>query len=162
MTKLFLICGLPGAGKTTIAKQLENEEAAVRFSPDEWVGAMAADDQKVMRELNELRNEIEALQWKLAQRVLALGTNVILENGFWARAERLDYIETGRRLGAEVILYWCDVPLDELCRRVAERNESLPAGTFNITEEEVVLWSSWFQAPEADELAQYDKWVVVN
>ena len=34
--RLILICGLPGSGKTTLAKQLAAEVPAVRLCPDEW------------------------------------------------------------------------------------------------------------------------------
>ena len=34
--RLILICGLPGSGKTTFAKQLAPKVAAVRLCPDEW------------------------------------------------------------------------------------------------------------------------------
>lgn len=34
---LFLIVGLPGAGKTTRARELEKAHRALRFSPDEWM-----------------------------------------------------------------------------------------------------------------------------
>jgi hypothetical protein len=36
-TTLFLIVGLPGAGKTTRARELENVHRALRFTPDEWM-----------------------------------------------------------------------------------------------------------------------------
>ena len=34
---LYLLVGLPGAGKTTKAKQLEVEAPALRFTLDEWM-----------------------------------------------------------------------------------------------------------------------------
>jgi predicted kinase len=34
--KLLLFCGLPGSGKTTIAKELEKTTGAVRLNVDEW------------------------------------------------------------------------------------------------------------------------------
>ncbi|WP_424949772.1 AAA family ATPase [Deinococcus sp.] len=37
MPTLFLMVGLPGSGKTTLAKQLEQRHSAVRFTPDEWM-----------------------------------------------------------------------------------------------------------------------------
>jgi predicted kinase len=40
---LIIICGLPGSGKTTLAKTLERQLAAVRFSPDEWLDALSLD-----------------------------------------------------------------------------------------------------------------------
>ena len=36
MATLILLCGLPCAGKTTLARQLEREYTALRLSPDEW------------------------------------------------------------------------------------------------------------------------------
>ena len=43
MATLHLICGLPGSGKTTLAKQLETSEGAVRFCPDEWIAEILLD-----------------------------------------------------------------------------------------------------------------------
>ena len=37
MATLILICGLPGAGKTTLARRLETERHSVRLCPDEWL-----------------------------------------------------------------------------------------------------------------------------
>ncbi|MFD4273137.1 AAA family ATPase [Streptomyces cyaneofuscatus] len=37
MTTLFLMVGLPGAGKTTRARQLAEEHGALRLAPDEWM-----------------------------------------------------------------------------------------------------------------------------
>ncbi|MEU3055896.1 AAA family ATPase [Streptomyces griseus] len=37
MTTLFLMVGLPGAGKTTRARQLAEEHGALRLTPDEWL-----------------------------------------------------------------------------------------------------------------------------
>ena len=41
--RLIIVCGLPGSGKTTHAKQLEVGLAAVRFCPDEWMDALSLD-----------------------------------------------------------------------------------------------------------------------
>lgn len=34
---VHLLCGLPGAGKTTLARRLEAGLPAIRFSLDEWM-----------------------------------------------------------------------------------------------------------------------------
>ena len=37
---LVVVCGLPGAGKTTVARRMERERAGVRLAPDEWMEAL--------------------------------------------------------------------------------------------------------------------------
>ena len=34
---LYIMVGLPGAGKTTLVKRLEQEHSALRLTPDEWM-----------------------------------------------------------------------------------------------------------------------------
>ena len=38
---LIVICGLPGAGKTTLAKQIEHDLPALRLTPDDWMTALS-------------------------------------------------------------------------------------------------------------------------
>jgi predicted kinase len=99
--RLIIVCGLPGSGKTTLARALENKLHAVRLSPDEWIDALSLnlyDEEK--------REKIEALQWKFGQKLLALGLTVIIEWGTWGRSER-DTLRLGARaLGAAVELHY--------------------------------------------------------
>ena len=37
MAVLFITCGVPGAGRTTVAKRLEREHTALRLTPDDWL-----------------------------------------------------------------------------------------------------------------------------
>ncbi|MCX6046576.1 MAG: AAA family ATPase [Chloroflexi bacterium] len=152
MATLFLICGLPGAGKTTLAKQLELTQPALRLSPDEWIAPLVTDHTD-MAELDRLRTPMESVQWTVAKRVLTLGVDVVLEWGFWSQAERAYYRTEAEALGARVKLYYLAVDRDELWARLAKRNANLPPGTFLVTEEQLDLWSSWFEPPTADELA---------
>lgn len=151
MPTLFLLCGLPGSGKTTLARQLEYTHAALRLCPDQWIVALLANPGDII-ERDRLRAPVEALQWDLAKRALALGTNVVLENGFWSRAERLHYRSEAETLGARVDLRYLAVARDELWARLARRNAELPPGTFAVSEDELDLWWSWFEPPTADEL----------
>lgn len=150
MATLFMICGLPGAGKTTLAKQLEQSHSALRLCPDEWIEHILRDKTNIT-ERDRLRDPIEALQWELAKRSLALGVNVILEWGFWSKEERTTYRTEAENLGAHVVLHYLEVSVDELWRRLSKRNENLPPGTFIVTQEELTLWASWFEPPTAAE-----------
>src|SRR3712207_6733975 len=108
MATLYLICGMVGAGTTTLAKQIEKSCSALRLSPDEWIEKII-EDASDKNELDRLRDPIESLQWLTAQRVLRLGVSVILENGFWSKAERMKFQAQAKALGARVELHYLDV-----------------------------------------------------
>jgi predicted kinase len=150
MAILFLICGLPGSGKTTLAKQLEVSRPSLRLCPDEWIAPLLADATDTT-ELDRLRTPVESVQWEVAKRVLVLGVDVILENGFWSRAERASYRSQAEALGAQVELRYLNVSRDELWARLSKRNAGLPPGTFIVREDQLDLWLSWFEPPTADE-----------
>src|ERR1700735_2791132 len=91
--RLIIVCGLPGSGKTTLARALEDRLGAVRFSPDEWMDALSITIWDA-----EKRARIETLQWRLAQQLLARGLAVIIEWGTWGRSERDDLRIRAREL----------------------------------------------------------------
>jgi predicted kinase len=144
---LFLICGLPGSGKTTAALALEREQNAVRLAPDEWMARIVGDGWDYRR-----REQVEALQWALAQRLLTLGLNVVMENGFWRRKERQAYRSRASELGADSKLVFCDATRGELKRRLVARNADLPPDTFVVTPEQLDDMWPHFEPPSEDEL----------
>ena len=141
MTRLILMCGLPGSGKTTQARHLAATLPAVRLSPDEWLAGLGLSLFDI-----PMRDRVEQLLWQHAQHLLTLGQDVILENGFWGRTERAGYRDTARTLGATVHLHYLDTPLDVLKHR---RRDLLTAAQMDDC-------AALFEPPDTTELNTYD------
>lgn len=132
-----------------MAKDIERERGALRLTPDEWMESLFGTGYDEAK-----RAAVEAMQWEIAARVLRLGLDVVLDWGFWSHKERDDYRARARALGAEVVVRFLDVPIDELWTRIALRNTDLPPATFHIDEADLKLWSDSFEPPTADELEE--------
>ncbi len=153
LATLHLMVGLPFSGKTTLARKLEQECSALRLTPDEWQVCLFGQDAKEP-EHNTRHSLIEAMLWKIASRALELGTNVILDFGFWAREEREDYRLRAKQLGASSEIHFLDVSEDELLRRLEQRNSQPSQESFYISVEMMKPWIEFFQRPTPDELVR--------
>jgi len=142
---LYLMVGLPGAGKTTRAKEIEAAHAALRLTPDEWIVALYGHDLDRTRR-DAVRDPVEAVQWLVAKRALSLGCNVVLDWGFWSHAERVAYQRQAEGLGARVEVVFLAAGIDELWSRISRRDEST-SGTLHITRSELERWSTLFEPP---------------
>lgn len=166
MATLFITCGVPGSGKTTLAKRLEVEQRAVRLTGDEWLHDLYPNEadkfsnQKPLAQRlqwsSAYRPAVERLQWALALRTLALGVNVVLDWGLWAREERDRYRTEAQERGVRVVLCVLDPSREELVRRLKDRNAALPTGTFRIDEALLDHAMERFERPTEAELALFD------
>ncbi|WP_196257895.1 AAA family ATPase [Pelagibacterium limicola] len=147
--KAFLLHGFLGAGKTTFAKRLEMDQDAVRFTHDEWMARLYGDDppaelfQAYARRVSEVMEET----WI---RCLQLGTNVVLDFGFWSRAERRRVRAVAASHGAVAILYRLNCSEDVAWARIAERNKRL-AGNLYVAPNTFQVLKARFEPLHEDE-----------
>ena len=149
--RLILTCGLPGTGKTTLARQIAADRGAVRLTKDEWLWALGSSPWDA-----PTQEKVEHQLWQIAQEILRLGLGVVLDFGLWARVERDEMRSVARGLGVGVELHYLDVPVEELWRRIDARNSQPPWDSHPIRRTDLDGWIRHFHAPDAAELALFD------
>jgi len=149
VTTLFLVVGLPGSGKTTTAKQLAVEQQALRLTTDAWVIPLFGE----AGEANGKRWILEGRLIWLAFEALGVGTNVILDFGFWGRDERSSLRWLAAERGAACVLVYLPIDRATQLQRLRRRWRDAPQETFDITEAEVDAGRGQFQDPDRAELS---------
>jgi predicted kinase len=145
--RLILVCGLPGSGKTTHARALEQSLPAIRLCPDDWMAALDIDLYDEPQ-----RQKIESLQWHFGRQLLRIGLTVIIEWGTWGRSERDALRLEARADGAHVELHFLTAPVETLFERLDRRAMENPP----IHREDLLRWAAIFQTPTAEEMSLFD------
>ena len=147
--QLIFTCGLPGAGKTELAKRLAAVRGAVRLTKDEWLWALGSTP------WDERPKRIERELWRLAREILCLDVSVVLDFGLRARIERDEMRSAARDLGVGVELHYLDVARRTLAtHRGTQHGAAL--GRPPDPHADLEGWLRVFQPPDAAELALFD------
>ncbi len=144
---MFLMVGLPAAGKTTRARELAAQHRALRLTPDHWMIPLFGDSMA-----GGQRWVLEGRLISVALQALRLGTSVVLDYGLWGRDERSALRWLARSAGAACRVVYLPVDQDVQLARIARRQETAPQQTFPMSEAEVDAWRRQFQVPDAAEL----------
>ena len=147
MATLFLMVGLPGAGKTKRAKSLAAEHGALRLTPDEWMLSLFGDPQPAGK-----RDLLEGHLISLALEALRLGNSVVLDFGLWGRDERSSLRWLARSVGASCQVVYLPIDRTTQLESIRHRWTRTPDQTFVMTEEDVDRWRAQFQVPDEAEL----------
>lgn len=144
---LYLLVGLPGAGKTTEALRLAASEKAIRLSPDDWMLPLFGESDP-----NGLRDVMEGRLIWVGLEALKAGANVVIDFGLWGRDERTALRWLAHSVGARARVIFLDPDEPERRRRIVARFSAEPETTFEMTEAEIDDHVRIFQRPDASEL----------
>ena len=125
--KVFLI-GLPGSGKTTLAKQVSEELNFQYFDLDDEIEKSAG--LKVGDIFKTGETEFRKIETEILNKVIQKGANFILATGGGAPCFN-DNISLMKKSGTVIFL---DVPLDEIVNRISKQNINRPLLTGDVRE----------------------------
>lgn len=148
---LFLLCGLPGTGKSTWARDAESR-GAVRLSVDDVVH-----DRQVVRpaydvygcdEFRATRHAIEAELLGHARRHLLAGVDVAYDEGLWTRVRRDAARAVALDCGADVRLLHFTVDPEVQWQRIDARNRDPHNHQSVLTPDQLAIAVTWFEDPD--------------
>jgi len=144
---LYVMVGLPAAGKTFRAKEIERSVGALRLTPDEWMLPLF----ETLVDM-EHRDILEGRFIWLARSSLQLGVNVILDLGVWSRNERSALKYLAAESGARFELVYLDAGEESQRQNRDLRESAAPHTTIPLSDEMLAEYRSRFEVPGQDEL----------
>lgn len=148
---LHFFCGKAGAGKTTVATRIAQQQRLLLLSEDIWLLELFGDQMKTFDDYVRVSKKLKAVVGPFAVQLLRSGQSVVLDFQANTRPGRAWFRSVFEQASAHHVLHFVDTP-DPLClERIARRNVERPPGSHHLTEADFVHVSSFFLAPAADE-----------
>ena len=148
---LTFFCGKMGAGKTTKALEVSHERNAVLLSEDEWLASVYPDSIKTLEDYVKYAGRLKPQMKKLAQSILAAGTNVVMDFPANTISQREWFKSIFSEIQAPHELIYIDQPNDICLGQIAKRRIEQPQRVETDTEEMFELVTKYFVAPTSDE-----------
>lgn len=125
MATIHFLCGYMGFGKTTVARKLAVQYNAVILNDDEFMCELFGRNlpEKQFREAHE---KVSQFTWKLAERIICAGTNVILDRGFWSKQSRSEAVSRAKYFCDSLLFHQIECDMEVAKERVLNRTLTDP------------------------------------
>jgi len=149
MAAVHLICGKICAGKSTFARALANEKSAVILSCDEIMTLFPepAGDEAYAA----VSAKVKAYLLQKTAEIVGSGTDVILDWGFWQKAERAETAAYFAQKAIPTAWYYLDIDQVQWQERIARRNAAPGPADYYVDEGLLQKCVRRFEAPDAEE-----------
>ncbi|CAN5297207.1 ATP-binding protein [soil metagenome] len=147
---LHMICGKIAAGKSTLAGELAARPATIRISEDAWLSCLYKDEQKTIEDYVRNSRRLRAVMGDHIVTLLQAGLSVVLDFPANTPASRQWMRSLFERAGVSYQLHFLDVP-DDVCKTRLRARNAAGTHSFNATDAEFDLFTSYFVPPSADE-----------
>ncbi|MBE6754047.1 MAG: ATP-binding protein [Ruminococcaceae bacterium] len=150
--RIHLLCGRLCCGKSTYARQLAAREKGVILSSDELMLMLELDELlKGCGDVHALMTpKVTAYLFKKAEEIAAAGTDVVIDLGFWQRAERQRISEMLREHGVDFLWHYISVSDEDWKAFIERRN--LSGEGYTIDEGLMEKFLGLFEPPEREEM----------
>jgi len=146
---LYILCGIPFSGKTTLARELVKRLGFVRVDLDEVKFSLLGRDIK--------DEQIDQVQWdkvyqemyKRIESHLKKGKIVVNDTGNFTRHERNLVRKTADRFGLKSIVIYVDTPKSVAQKRLLENRKT--GGRFDVSDEDFENTVKEMEFPMEDE-----------
>ncbi len=143
----YFLCGKIGSGKTFVARRIRGRTGAVVFNLDELMEPLFGQTLGRERYVKALATCAE-YAYSIADQVLDSGIPVVMDFGFWSKADRRAGAE--RFKGRNVVFVYLPLSDDEQKRRVKARNSSTDK-TYSFTIDQLSSLNAFFEEPADSE-----------
>lgn len=148
---LHFLSGKIAAGKTTLARRIAREAAAVLVCEDVWLAALFPEEIVSFEDYLSRSRRFRSVAGPHIQALLRCGSSVVLDFAGNVPAERAWVRGLAEAAPSGLLLHYIEAS-DNVCKHHLQgRNVELPVGAQYTTEEEFDAIAKYFVAPDPNE-----------